>query len=391
MELPQIQERIRALPLAPGVYLFKDSRGRTIYVGKAARLRNRVRSYFGSKARFTPKVSRLVEHIVDFEFFVTASEEEALILELNFIKKFRPRYNISLKDDKSFPFLKIDPADGFPRVVITRRMTKDGGRYFGPFASAGSVRIVLQLIKRIFPLRSCTKPITGVDSRACLDYHIGRCVGPCIGAVDRAGYGALARQVTLFLEGRLDAVLRELRSDMASAARDLQYERAAMLRDQIRAVERVIGEQRIATTVRGDQDVIAFVKAGDLSGVQVFFIRHGRLTGRERFTMEGTRHEAPAQVVASFIKQFYSASTSVPPLFLLQHMPEDSRTIRQWLSGKRGGAVRFLAPLRGARKRLVDMVYENARQEQEQRRVQDLSDPQTTTRALEEVKEVLRL
>ncbi|MBI2853819.1 MAG: excinuclease ABC subunit UvrC [Chloroflexi bacterium] len=392
MQSGHIRERLCALPLSPGVYLFKDSRERIIYVGKASRLRNRIRSYFTSRAASSsPKLSSLVEHIADFEFYVTASEEEALVLELNLIKRFRPQYNISLKDDKTFPYLKIEPAGGFPRIVVTRRVMQDGGRYFGPFAGAGSVRIVLHLIKRIFPFRSCTRDINGKDSRACLDYHIGRCLGPCIGAASKEEYGHLIKQVALFLEGKTDAVLRELRRDMDRAAGQLQYEKAAVLRDQIRAVEQVVEEQRIATTVKGEQDVIALARAGDICSVQVFFIRDNKLIGRESFTMDGTRDELPGGVMASFLKQFYGSATSIPPFLLVQHQPEDSRTIQQWLSRRRGSKTRLIVPQRGARKRLVDMVAENAMQELEQRRVSDMSASETIQKALQGLKDMLHL
>lgn len=388
---PKLQERLRALPPSPGVYLFKDVRSRIIYVGKASRLRNRVRSYFGSQTKFTPKLVRLVEHIADFEFFVTASEEEALILELNLIKKFRPRYNITLKDDKSFPYLKIDTADDYPRVLLTRRVLQDGGRYFGPFANAGSVRTILNLIKRIFPFRSCSRPITGKDKRACLDYHIKRCLAPCIGAATKEEYDNIVRQVTLFLEGRLDTVLKEMRRQMGTAAEHLEFEKAAMLRNQIRAVEQVIQEQRIATTVKGDQDVIAFARDGNATTVQVFFIRNGKLTGREHFELEGTRYEQPSQIMSVFVKRFYASATAVPPLLLLQYAPDDIATIQQWLSRKRGSTIRLIVPQRGGRKLLVETVSENARHEQEQRRIAELASSSTLSRAFEDLKVRLNL
>ncbi len=391
MSEPYLQERLKALPFHPGVYLFKDSRSRVIYVGKASRLRDRVSSYFGSPGKFTLKVARLVEHIVDFEFYVTSTEEDALVLELNLIKKFRPRYNISLKDDKSFPYLKIDMADGYPRVIVTRRVLQDHGRYFGPFASASSVRIILNLIKRMFPFRSCTKPINGRALRPCLDYHIKRCPGPCVGAVTKEEYGQIVRQVTLFLEGRLEEVLIEMRADMDSAAEELRFEHAAVLRDQIRAVEQVIQEQRMAAAVKGDQDVIAFARAGDSTTVQVFFVRNGKLIGRERFVLDGTRDEMSSQIMSVFVKQFYGSATNVPPLVLLQHSVEDMPTIQSWLAHKRGSKVALVVPRRGSRKTLVDVVAENARQEQEQRRISDMGASANLSKALDELRQALEL
>ncbi|MEW6033927.1 MAG: excinuclease ABC subunit UvrC [Chloroflexota bacterium] len=387
----QVRERLRALPSEPGVYLFKDARGRIIYIGKAAQLRSRVGSYFGSRSGFSTKLLRLVEQVADFEFYVTSSEEEALVLELNLIKRFRPRYNISLKDDKSFPYLKIDLADDFPRAIITRRVRQDGARYFGPFASAHSVRTTMHLIRKIFPFRSCAKPLTGRESRACLDYHIRRCLGPCIGAVTKEEYAALVRQVILFLEGRQGAVLRELHRQMGLASSRLEYEKAALLRDQVRAVERVIEGQRLATTAKGTQDVVAFTHAGDACVAQVFFIRNDKVTGRECFTLEGTGDEMPDKIMSSFIEQFYSKATTVPPLLLLQHPVEDTRVVQQWLSKKRGGPVRLVVPHRGNRKRLVDMVAENARQEMEQRKARGLAAPEDMLRALTLLAEALHL
>lgn len=378
--------------MSPGVYLFKDARGRIIYVGKASRLRNRVGSYFSPRSDSTPKLESLVGHITDFEFYITASEEEALVLESNLIKKFKPRYNISLKDDKSFPYLKIEPAEGYPRVVITRRAQQDGGRLFGPFSSASSVRVVLQLIKKVFPLRSCTRPMSGGKrTRPCLDYHIGRCLGPCTGSVTLEDYSRVVKQVSLFLEGKLDAVVRDLRRSMAEASRRLEFEKAGALRDQISAVERVIEQQQIAATVHGEQDVIAFARSGDIACVQIFFVRGGKLAGRERFTLQGTRDEEPPQIMSSFLKQFYASATSIPPMVLLQYEPDDVSTIKRWLGMWRGERVNVIVPQRGNRKRLVDTVAENARQEMEQRRVRDMADAETVSKALQGLKDVLEL
>ncbi|MDO8473233.1 MAG: excinuclease ABC subunit UvrC [Dehalococcoidia bacterium] len=391
MSAIHLHERLRALPTQPGVYVFKDERSRVIYVGKASKLRNRVRSYFGSQAKFTPKVIGLVENISDFEFFVTASEEEALVLELNLIKKFRPRYNICLKDDKSFPYLKIDLANEFPKVTITRRVVSDGSRYFGPFASATTVRIILNLIKRVFPFRSCTRPIDGSLKRPCLDFHIKRCLGPCVGATSKEEYDHTIKQVILFLEGRLDKVADDLGSQMGLAAEAMEFEKAALLRDQIRAIQQVVEEQKIAATVKGDQDVIAFARAGDVSTVEVFFVRNGKLTGRERFVLNGTRDEGPSEIMSVFVKQFYGAAANVPALILLQHALADVSTIERWLEKRRGGKVRVIVPQKGGRKRLVDVVAENARQEQEQRRISDLSDSAAVSEALEGLKRALGL
>jgi len=386
-----LTEQLRGLPTSPGVYLFKDAEGNIIYVGKAANLRHRVGSYFGTGQKLTPKLVRLVSTVNDLDYFVTASEQEALILELNLIKRHHPRYNVRLKDDKTFPYLKIDASEDWPRVHITRRLEADGGRYFGPFASAKSVRQTLKLIKGIFPFRSCSKPITGTDRRPCLEYHIGNCLAPCIGVVSREEYAEVIKQVILFLEGKQERVAQELRSKMNKAAEALDFETATRLRDQIQAVERVVEGQRIATTVRGEQDVIAFAQDKDQACVQVFFIRSGKLIGRESFLLQGTKDEEPSQIMTSFIKQFYASSPHIPPLLLLQHPVEDVTMIENWLQGKRGGKVNIQVPRRGNKKQLVKIVAENAEQGLEQIKIKQLASPVALSEALEEIKRELNL
>jgi len=385
-----ILEQLRGLPTSPGVYLMKDAEGNIIYVGKAANLRHRVSSYFGAGQKLTPKLQRMVSKVADLDYFVTTSEQEALILELNLIKRHHPRYNVRLKDDKTFPYLKIDTGEGWPRVHITRRL-EDGGRYFGPFASARSVRQTLKLIKGIFPFRSCSRPITGTDPRPCLDYDIGHCLAPCIGAVSREEYAEVIKQVILFLEGKQERVVQQLESKMNKAAEALDFERAAMFRDQIQAVDRVVEGQRIATTVKGEQDVIAFADDKDQACVQVFFIRNSKLIGRESFLLQGTRSEEPSQIMTSFIKQFYASSPHIPPLLLLQHPVEDMAMIQNWLQGKRGGKVNIQVPRRGNKKQLVNIVAENAQQGLEQLKIKQLASPTALSAALEEIKGELQL
>jgi len=391
MTASYIAEQLRGLPTSPGVYLFKDAEGNILYVGKAANLRHRVGSYFGAGQKLTPKLQRMVSKVDDLDYFITASEQEALILELNLIKRHHPRYNVRLKDDKTFPYLKIDTGEDWPRVHITRRLEEDGGRYFGPFASAKSVRQTLKLIKGIFPFRSCSKPITGTDRRACLDYDIGHCLAPCIGAVSREEYAEVIKQVILFLEGKQERVVKQLESKMNKAAEASDFERAAMLRDQIQAVDRVVEGQRIATTVKGEQDVIAFAGDKDQACVQVFFIRSGKLIGRESFLLQGTRSEEPSQIMTSFIKQFYASSPHIPPLLLLQHPVEDMAMIQNWLQGKRRGRVKIQVPRRGNKKQLVNIVAENAQQGLEQLKIKQLASPAALSAALEEIKGELQL
>jgi len=386
-----ITEQLRQLPTSPGVYIMKDAEGNILYVGKAANLHHRVSSYFGARQKLSPKLQRMVSRISDFDFFVTSSEQEALILELNLIKRHRPRYNVRLKDDKTFPYLKINANQDWPGVYITRRLEQDGGHYFGPFASAKSVRQTLKIIKRIFPFRSCSKPITGTDSRACLWYYIGSCLAPCIGAVNQQEYDKVINQVILFLEGKQEKVVKELENRMNQAAEALEFEKAALLRDQIQAIQKVIEGQRIATTVRGEQDVIAFASDKDQACVQTFFIRSGKLIGRESFVLQGTRSEEPRQIMTSFVKQFYDSSPYIPPLLLLQYPVEDAAIIESWLQSKRGAKVHIQVPRKGNKKQLVDIVAENARQGLEQLKIKQLAAPTALADSLAEIKRELHL
>jgi excinuclease ABC subunit C len=357
-----IEEQIKALPTKPGVYLFEDSRGKIIYVGKAVSLRNRVRSYFSHSTNLSPKFERLVAEINDFETIVTDSEQEALILECNLIKKYRPSYNVRLKDDKTFPYLKIDIKSDWPSVRITRRFHKNGDRYFGPFASANSLRQTLRLINKIFPFRSCTKTITGKAQKPCLEYHINQCLGPCIGAVTKEDYHDVIKQVILFLEGKQELVLRDLKRKMKKASQQLQFEKAALLRDQIQAIEEVIEGQRTAITVRGNQDAIALAQTKDLAYAEIFFIRHNKLIGRDYILLDGIRDEEPEQIMTSFIKQYYASASSIPRLILLQYPIEETEFITKWLANQRGAPVKLHVPRQGAKKQLMDMVAENARE-----------------------------
>jgi excinuclease ABC subunit C len=355
-------EQLRTLPAKPGVYLFKDKEDKVIYVGKAANLKSRVRSYFGAPSNLSSKTQRLVSKIQDFEFIVTNSEQEALILECNMIKKYTPRYNVSLKDNKTFPYLKIDINEDWPSVSITRRVQKDGARYFGPFASPGSVRKTLRLIEKIFPFRSCSKRIEGKDKRPCLDYYIRRCLGPCIGAVEKQEYHDVINQVILFLQGKQELILRGLNDKMKVAAEQLQFERAALLRDQINAIEKVIEGQRIAMKLKGEKDVIGLAQNEEQAYVELFSIRNDQLIGQDHFIMEGTQGESPGQIMTSFVKQYYASASYIPPLILLQHPVDEPVVLSEWLDKQRGGRVELQVPQRGAKKKLVDTAAENAAQ-----------------------------
>lgn len=386
-----IKEQLKQLPARPGVYLMKDSGGTILYVGKAISLRNRVRSYFGNYSKLTPKLQKLVDRVHELDFFVTATEQEALILENNLIKRHRPHYNVRLKDDKTYPLLKITTSEEFPRVVITRRMEEDGSTYFGPFANARSVKQTLQVLKRIFHFRSCAKELTGKETRPCLNYSINNCLGPCIGAISRKDYGKMIRQVILFLEGRHEKVVRELRRRMVQASEKMEYEKAALLRDQIQSIEHVISVQKSAVTVRGDQDVIAFATERDRACVQVFYIRGSKLIGRESFILQGTSSEEPGEILSSFIKQFYGSAPFIPPLMLLQHPVDDREAIEGWLQDRRGSRVRIQVPSRGKKKQLVDIVAENAAQGLRQLKIKQIASAPPLTEALAEIERELGL
>ena len=371
----------------------KDAGANVIYVGKASLLRNRIRSYFGSPSGHSAKIRRLVPQITDYEFIVTDTEAEALILENTLIKRYRPRYNARLKDDKTYPFLKIDLSEEFPRVYITRQVSDDGARYFGPFATAGSVRQTMDLVKKLFPYRSCTKVITGTDPRPCLEYFIHRCVAPCSGYASREEYGRVVQQVIMFMEGNIEAVTQELSKKMEESSEGLEFERAAVLRDQIRNIERVAEEQRIKVDSNpiGDADVIAMAQGTDETWVEVFFIRHGKLIGRDHFFMEGTQDDSTSLVLGQFIKQFYQTALIIPPKILLQQPVEEEELIRNWLRQRRGGAVNLVTPQRGANRKLLDMVAENANQGLAQHRVKWLNNPDVIHQAMAELQEELSL
>jgi excinuclease ABC subunit C len=387
-----IKELLRQIPGSPGCYIMRNARGNILYVGKAKNLRSRVRSYFMSPAKLTPKTRMMVEQVNDFEYFVVSSEQEALILELNLIKRYWPPYNVLLKDDKTFPYLKIKFTEEWPRLHITRRIEEDGSHYFGPFASINSLRRTLDVLKRIFPLRTCTQPIvTKKNIRPCLKYHLGYCLAPCAGKTSRGEYDMILAQLIMFLEGKHQAVLRSLEKKMEIASTELDFERAARFRDQLQAVQYIVEGQSIAMKVKGEQDAIAFAADRDQACVQIFTIRYGKLIGRESFTVKGTSNEEPGQVMTSFVKQFYSSSPYIPKLLLIQYPVEDSALIESWLSNRKGARVRIEVPQRGKKKELIDIVAENARQGLEQLKIKQLSVPSVLSDALDEIKKELHL
>ncbi|MBX5445936.1 excinuclease ABC subunit UvrC [Sphaerobacter sp.] len=388
----ELQERLAALAPAPGVYLMKNARGEVIYVGKAASLRSRVRSYFGSRRGMDGKTRELVEHIADFEVIRTDTPTEALILENELIKRYQPKYNVMLRDDKTYPYIRIT-NEPFPRVISTRRLVNDGSRYFGPYTSASSVHRTLDLLKRLFPYRPCDIEITGNAPRPCLYYHIGRCVGPCIGAVDQAQYAQVIDKVVLFLEGRAEELLPSMEAEMEAAAEALDFERAARIRDDIRAIKHVLEQQKIVSGTARNFDVLAVAQGpGGDAAVQVATIRNGKMLGSEYFMLRGARiDDSPSQLLSSFVTQFYQDAAMVPPELVLQHPLEDEALVREWLRERRGGAVKLTVPKRGERRQLVEMVAKSAQENLEQDRVRWLNDEQRMTAAMTELADALGL
>jgi excinuclease ABC subunit C len=367
MEISTYLQRILDnLPHRPGVYLMKDADGTIIYVGKSKELFNRVRSYF-HRSVTDEKTRRLREHITDIEFIVTGGspgdeegELEALRLENTLIKRHKPYYNIALKDDKQYPYIKVTWAAPFPTVEFTRRMVQDGSRYFGPF-NARSIRTTLDVLRKIFPYLTCDREITGQDSRACLYYDIKLCNGPCIGAVDKTEYRAMIQQLMHFLEGHTDEVLSDLQWRMEGAAEALQFERAARYRDQIRAINGLIESRRVINVGGPDQDVIGFAALNGDALVQVFFIRQGKLIGRESYPMENVLDEDMSAVIESFVQQYYDRAAFIPAEIMLPAPIESHAVMERWLKGLRGGKrVHLHIPQRGQKRELVQMANDNA-------------------------------
>ncbi len=384
-----VEEKLKLLPDKPGVYIMKNAEGRIIYVGKAVVLKNRVRQYFQSARNHTPKVRAMVSHITDFEIIMTASEVEALILECNLIKKHRPRYNISLKDDKSYPYVKVTVQEDFPRVFITRRVLKDGARYFGPYTNATAVHESLKLLRRLFPLRTCKH----LQERPCLEYHIKRCLAPCAGKVEKGDYDAMIRAVLLFLEGRTEDVEKELQFRMEQAAADYNFEIAARLRDQLLAVQKVAEKQNIVTGA-GDQDAVGLARSEIGVVVQIFLIRAGKMIGREHFLLQGSEDEGDGAILAAFLQQYYHRATFIPREILLPlELPAAERELLEaWLSEKKQKArVQIIVPQRGTKRDIIEMAAGNAQKylQDEAARIKQANDQ--TLGAVEELGRYLGL
>jgi excinuclease ABC subunit C len=393
MSMPEhLEATVKNLPALPGCYLFYDQRGEVIYVGKAVNLRNRVRSYFNPNTwAASPKTARLVKEIARIEVVVRGNELEALIQEAELIKKHRPRYNIRLKDDKRYPYLKVTWQDDFPTVVVTRRIERDGARYYGPYSSAKAVYATRDALRKMFPFLSCDRVITGHDTRACLYYDIKLCSGPCIGAINRAEYRANIQRLCDFLEGKSDQVIADVRARMEAAARALQFERAAEYRDQLRALEHVVEKQRVISSAGSDQDVIAFARDEGETCVQVLFIRGGKLLGQEYFVLDGAEGEDDQAVLDAFLKRFYDEAAYVPPEVLLPAQVEEAHIIERWLRQKRGAAVQIRPPQGEADISLIELARQNAQQQLAILKAQWREDTLRQEAVLRELQEALDL
>ncbi len=385
--------RLAALPTRPGVYIMRNGKGDVIYVGKAASLRNRVRNYFGAPHSLELKTRALVEQIEDFEYIVTANAAEALHLEATLVKRHQPFFNVRLKDDKHYPYLRIDVQNEWPRVEIARRVHNDGARYFGPYASASSVRTTLGIVKKLFPWRSCTKTITGTDARPCLDYFIHRCIAPCTAYCTKEEYDEVIRQTILFLEGKTSEVLKSLRSQMNEASEALQFERAALFRDQTRAVESVAEKQFVERIRPTDEDVFGLGRTDGTSEacVQVFFIRGTQMVGRDFFTLDGVQDEADGDVLGSFLKQFYESAVYVPKHVVVPFPIPESGLIAEWLTERRGSKVDVVVAQRGVRRRMTELATENAKESLDMLSARWLADSEKRDEALSQLQEELDL
>ena len=383
---------LKNLPSKPGVYLMKNSLGEVIYVGKAKILKNRVKSYFQNSKNHSEKVRVMVKHIAEFEYIVTDSEMEALILECNLIKKYSPRYNILLKDDKFYPFIKITVNDDFPRVFVTRNYSKDGSKYFGPYTNGTAVYETINLINKIFPLRTCKLLIKegGETVRPCLNYHIKKCFGPCGGYISKEEYGKMINDVIDILSGKDTTVLKVLQSEMEEASMNLEFEKAADLRDKILAIKAIVEKQKIFKTMEGDEDFINIYKDEKDSCVQVFFSREGKILGREHFIFENTAEDSIEEILEEFITSFYGGTAKVPRTIYVPAI-SNVELVEEYLTIKRGAKVWIKVPQKGQKREMLDMVKNNAQITLEKFKDKYLMDKEINKIALEELQELLDL
>ncbi|EOU1610848.1 excinuclease ABC subunit UvrC [Clostridium perfringens] len=387
------QHQLKIFPDKPGVYIMKNSLGEVIYVGKAKVLKNRVRQYFQNSKNHSEKVRAMVKNIAEFEYIVTDSEMEALILECNLIKKYSPRYNIALKDDKFYPFIKITTNEDFPRVYVTRNFAKDGNRYFGPYTNGTAVYEVMGLIKKLFPLRTCKKAIVegGEPTRACLNYHINLCKAPCAGYISKAEYWEMIDEIINILNGTDTSIIKKLKLEMEKAAEELEFEKAAKIRDRILAIELISEKQKMFTVKEGDEDFIDLYTDEKDGCAQVFFVREGKVTGREHFMIENISDDPVKEVISSFIASFYGGTAQIPKTIYVPEEIEDQELIEKFLTEKRGSKVWIKVPKKGDKKNLLDMVRNNAKIMLDQFKEKMVEEKELNKSALTELADVLGL
>ncbi len=393
---PDLAATLKKLPDRPGVYLMRDARGDVVYVGKAQSLRSRVRSYWqkATPAGEVHRIRSVIDRVEDVEYTITDSISEALLLEANLIKRYRPRFNVRLKDDKSYPYIKITMADAFPRVERTRKLVEDGSRYFGPYASASSVDESMNLVRRLFPFRTCTIEIKDGEralARPCLLYHIKRCQGPCIEAVSRAEYRGQIDQIELFLEGRQESIVKALDLEMRAASERTDYEQAAKVRDKIRAIERTMESQKMAAFKRTELDLVGLARQDNQAAIQLFAIRAGQMIGRDVFLLDAAREASDEEVLSSFLLQYYARATSIPPQVLVPGVLPDGADLEAFLAARRGGPSRLAVPQRGEKRELMALATQNAGETLAREQARWMADEGKTLGALEELAEALGL
>lgn len=390
-----IQEHLKKLPSEPGVYLMKDKYDYIIYVGKAISLKNRVRQYFQSSKNHTSKVKSMVKNIYKFEYIITDSELEALILECNLIKRYRPKYNVVLRDDKTYPYIKVTTNEDYPRILKVRRVLKDKAKYFGPYTNITAVNDTLELISSTYPIRSCKIDIDKAiknKTRPCLNLHINKCLGPCTGNVSKEEYGKMIEEIIMCLSGKEEKLMELLKEKMNESSMNFRFEEAAVYRDKIKSLEEMIQKQKIDATVSDlNQDVVAMARAHNEACVQVFFIRNGKIVGREHFILEGVMDSPRASILSSFVKQFYNEQEYIPKELIIEDEIEDSSILEEWLSSKKGQKVTIRVPQKGEKKSLVEMVRKNAVEYLEKFSDMNKRKYEKSIGALEELKQILNL
>lgn len=390
-----IQDHLKKLPAEPGVYLMKDKYNNIIYVGKAISLKNRVRQYFQSSKNHSSKVKSMVKNIYKFEYIITDSELEALILECNLIKQYRPKYNVLLRDDKTYPYIKVTTNEDYPRVLKVRKVAKDKAKYFGPYTNTAAVNDTLEIIRNTYPIRSCNIDIDKAirsNMRPCLNMHINKCLGPCTGQTSKEEYNKMVEEIILFLSGKEEKLIEILKEKMNKCAMEFNFEDAASYRDKIRSLEEMIQKQKIDTSTSDlNQDVIAMARAHDEACVQVFFIRNGKIVGREHFILEGVMDSPRESILGSFVKQFYMEQEYIPKELIIEDEIEDSFILEEWLSAKKGQKVTIRVPQKGEKKSLVEMVRKNAVEYLEKFSDMNKRKYEKSVGALEELRQLLDL